>query len=108
MDVSENAVNDAPELDRELRGRVRRDMVLYGLARLGLFLLLTVIIQGLAALIGAPVPLVISSLLALLVAFPLSMFVFRSLRLRVTRNLAVWNAQRRAHKEWVKNQLAAR
>lgn len=108
MDVSDNAVNDAPELDRELRGRVRRDMVLYGLARLGLFLLLTVIIQGLAVLIGAPVPLVISSLLALLVAFPLSMFVFRSLRLRVTRNLAVWNAQRQAHKEWVKSQLAAR
>lgn len=101
-------VNDEPILDKSLRNRAWRDIALYGFARLALFVVLTVIIQSAAILIGAPVPLLISSLLALLVAFPLSMFVFKKLRLRVNEEVAAWDAQRKAHKAWVKQELAER
>ena len=72
--------SEIPQIDPGLRARAARDFALYGAARLGLFLVLTVVIQGLAVLIDAPVPLAISALLALLVAFPLSMFVFKKRR----------------------------
>nr|WP_233195682.1 DUF4229 domain-containing protein [Corynebacterium sp. 13CS0277] len=97
-----------PIVDPALRRQARTDIALYGAARLLLFVVLTVVIQAVAWAVGAQVPLVMSALLALLVAFPLSMFVFKSLRLRVTREVAEWDAQRKAHKTWVKEQLEGR
>mgnify|MGYP001507740399 CR=1 FL=1 len=58
------------------------DILLYGLARLLLFFVLTVVIAYGAYLVGAPMPLMISALLALIVALPLSMFLFKGLRRR--------------------------
>ena len=84
--------SEIPQIDPGLRARAARDFALYGAARLGLFLVLTVVIQG----------------LALLVAFPLSMFVFKKLRVRVTQEMAAWDAQRKAHKAWVKKELSER
>lgn len=100
--------SNEPTLDKDLRNQAWKDVALYGLARLLLFIVLTVIIQSAAILIGAPVPLLISSLLALIVAFPLSMFVFKNLRLKVNKEMAEWDAQRKAHKAWVKKELAER
>ena len=80
----------------------------YGGARLGLFVVLTIVIQLFAVLIDAPVPLVMSALLALLVAFPLSMLVFKGMRIEANRSVGAWNAQRKARKEWVKRELDAR
>lgn len=102
------AVNQEPVLDKSLRNRAWRDIALYGLLRIVLFLVLTFVIQSTAILIGAPVPLLISALLGLLVAFPLSMFIFKSLRLKVNEEMALWDAQRKAHKAWVKQELAQR
>ena len=101
-------MTEEPTLDHALRSRARKDVALYGLARRVLFLALTVVIQAAAWLIGAQVPVVMSALLALIVAFPLSMFVFQKLRLRVTREVAEWDAQRKAHKAWVKAELQGR
>ncbi|MDO5512174.1 DUF4229 domain-containing protein [Corynebacterium sp.] len=80
----------------------------YGGARLGLFVVLTVVIQLFAVLIDAPVPLVMSALLALLVAFPLSMLVFKRMRVEANRSVAAWSAQRKARKDWVKKELESR
>ena len=80
----------------------------YGAARLGLFLGLTIVIQALAVLIGAQVPLVVSALLALLVALPLSMLIFKKLRIETTEAVAKLAQQRRARKEWVNRELAGR
>ena len=100
--------NEPPQPDPELRKKANVALLKYGGARILLFIVLTVVIQGLATLIGAPVPLVMSALLALLVAFPLSMLVFRKLRVEATRSVGEWSAQRRARKEWVKQELAGR
>ncbi|AGF71452.1 DUF4229 domain-containing protein [Corynebacterium halotolerans] len=103
-----NNQNEPPQLDPELRKRANAALLKYGGARILLFIVLTVVIQGVATLIGAPVPLVMSALLALLVAFPLSMLVFKKLRLEATRSVGAWSAQRRARKDWVKQELAGR
>ena len=51
-------------------------VIKYGAARFGLFLALTILIQLVSALVVEPLPIYIAALLALIVAFPLSVFVF--------------------------------
>ena len=63
-------------------------LALYGLARLGLVAL----IAGLLLLAGTP--LVISLLVALIVALPLSMLLFRGRRARLDTALAIARARR--------------
>lgn len=94
----------------KLGGKAWRDIVLYGLARLVLFIVLTVVIQLIAVALGMgqSFPLAISALLALIIAFPLSMFVFKGLRLRVSGHLAVWGAGRQRHKDQMRAQLEER
>lgn len=97
-----------PTIDPNARARANKAAAIYGLYRLLLFLALTVVIQGVAMLIGAPVPLIISALLALIVAFPLSMLVFTKQRVEATEALAQFKAQRQARKEWIEGELAKR
>ncbi|MCP1388062.1 DUF4229 domain-containing protein [Corynebacterium sp. TA-R-1] len=97
-----------PEVDPQARARANKAAAVYGLYRLVLFIVLTVVIQGLAVLIGAPVPLIMSALLALLVAFPLSMLIFTKQRVEATQALAAWKEQRAARKEWIQSELAER
>lgn len=100
---------EPPAPDPELRKKSRRAMVKYGLARLGLFLVLTVIIHGIVLLVNAPpVMLLISAMLALFLALPLSMLMFTRWRVEATESLAAYSAQRKAHKAWVEQELAGR
>lgn len=98
----------APELDPNVRSRANKAAAVYGLYRLGLFIALTVVIQAAALLIGAPVPLIMSALLALIVAFPLSMLVFKRQRIEATEAVAQWREQRKARKAWIASELAER
>ena len=97
-----------PTIDQNARARANKAAAIYGLYRLLLFLALTVVIQGVAVLIGAPVPLIISALLALIVAFPLSMLIFTKQRVEATEALAQFKAQRQARKDWIEGELAQR
>ena len=100
--------DSAPTVDPEVRSRANRAALKYGALRFGLFVLLTVIIQIAAVLIGAPVPIVMSALLALIVAFPLSMLVFKKQRIEAVQALAHWKEQRQARKAWIEAELAER
>lgn len=106
--IEENTNPEPPAPDPELRKKSRRAMVKYGLARLGLFLVLSVIIHGIVLLVNAPVMLLISAMLALFLALPLSMLMFTRWRLEATESLAAYSAQRKAHKAWVEQELAGR
>lgn len=99
---------NAPELVPNARARANKAAAVYGLYRLGLFIALTVVIQGAALLIDAPVPLIISALLALIVAFPLSMLIFKRQRIEATEAVAQWREQRKARKAWIASELAER
>lgn len=94
----------------KLGGAAWRDIILYGVARLLLFAVLAIAIQLIAVLLGMgqSFPLAISALLALIIAFPLSMFVFKNLRVRVNKQIAVWDAGRQQHKAEMRAQLEDR
>ena len=99
---------DAPEVDPSARARANKAAAVYGGLRLLLFVGLTIVIQLLAVLIGAPVPLIMSALLALLVAFPLSMLVFKRRRLEANAAVAELGRQRAARKDRIQSELAER
>jgi len=107
-DPKTNQTTTAPTVDPEARSRANRAAAKYGALRLGVFVVLAVVIQVVAVAIAAPVPLVMSALLALIVAFPLSMLVFTKQRVEATEAMAVWNSQRKARKQWVSDELAGR
>lgn len=94
----------------KLSSSTKKDVLLYGLARLLLFVVLTALIHGIVMALGMAhtFPLLMSALLALILALPLSMLLFRKLRLRVNREIANWDADRRAHKEQMRRQLQER
>jgi hypothetical protein len=76
-----------------------RDLALYSAARLAL----VSVMAWLLVLAGAP--LLVSILLAIVVALPLSMVLLRSLRARVNAGLAMVAARRRAERDRLRSQL---
>lgn len=101
-------MSEAPEVDPNAKRHANKAAAIYGLYRLLLFIVLTVVIQLLAVAVGAPVPLIMSALLALIVAFPLSMLVFKKQRIEAVQALAQWKEQRQARKAWIEAELAER
>ena len=79
--------------------RLRRDLTLYTLARLGLVAAVT------AVLVIFGVPLLVSLAVAFVVGLPLGILVFRSLNQRVTAGLAERGAQREAHRAELRARL---
>ncbi|MDR7354564.1 hypothetical protein CFELI_01415 [Corynebacterium felinum] len=104
----ENTSSQPPVRDPHVRAQATKSLFYYGAARLVLFLALTAVIQLCATAIGAYVPIFISAMLALIVAMPLSVFLFKGLRVRATMAVAQWHQQRKAYKEWVKAELSTR
>ncbi|APT81766.1 DUF4229 domain-containing protein [Corynebacterium ammoniagenes] len=100
--------DQAPIPDPELRKKSRRAVVKYGLARLALFVVLTIVIQTVAVVIDAPIPLVFTALLALFVALPLSMLIFSQWRMEATQSIGEYSQQRKEHKAWVQRELSGR
>lgn len=98
----------SPQVDPEAKSRANKAVAIYGLDRLLLFIALTVVIQLLAVLIGAPVPVIMSALLALIVAFPLSMLLFKRHRIEANEAVAELKRQRQARKDWIQSELAER
>ena len=98
----------SPQVDPEAKSRANKAVAIYGLDRLLLFIALTVVIQLAAVLIGAPVPLIMSALLALIVAFPLSMLLFKRHRIEANEAVAELKRQRQARKDWIQTALAGR
>ena len=98
----------SPQVDPEAKSRANKAVAIYGLDRLLLFIALTVVIQLAAVLIGAPVPVIMSALLALIVAFPLSMLLFKRHRIEANEAVAELKRQRQARKDWIQTELAGR
>lgn len=110
--VSDNA-NQIPAAPDESAQRVQRnqafkDVFWYGLARLLLFFAVFAVLVVVIVVVQVNVPLAILAVLALIVAMPASVFLFPKLRVRANEGVATWDANRRAHKDYVRGQLAER
>ena len=78
---------------------LNRQLALYTLARVGLFVVIC------AILIFAHVPVVVAPVIAIVVALPLSMLIFRDWSQRVSAGLAARSAQRRATRDELRARL---
>lgn len=85
--------------------RLARNLVLYTLARLGLVVVITAAIMGVAQLVSVEIPLVVAALFALIIAMPLSLTVFKRLRARVNDDIATVDAKRRQDKAQLRARL---
>lgn len=93
---------------RATRGRALRDVFRYAFARLVLLAVLTGVLLVVSMLIGAAVPVPVLFVLALIIAMPAAVFVFPRLRAEANEGMAEWAEQRRAHKAYVRAELAER
>ncbi|WP_328406603.1 DUF4229 domain-containing protein [Nocardia sp. NBC_00403] len=85
--------------------RLARNLALYTLARLGLVVVITVAIVGIARLVSVDIPLVVAALFALLIAMPLSLTLFKKLRTRVNEDIALVDEKRRRDKALLRARL---
>ncbi|WP_433682461.1 DUF4229 domain-containing protein [Nocardia sp. CA-119907] len=85
--------------------RLARNLVLYTLARLGLVVVITAAIVGIAQLVSVEIPLVVAALFALIIAMPLSLTVFKRMRARVNEDIAIVDAKRRQDKAQLRARL---
>ena len=113
MSQTENTINtsqnpEPPQPDPALKRGSRVALWKYGAARVVLFIVLTAVIQLLAMAVLGTFPLLVSALLALFVALPLSMLIFSKQRVEATEALAQFKAQRQARKDWIEGERAQR
>lgn len=90
------------------RGKAMKGLFWYGLARLLLFFVLFFVLLGVIYLVGVQIPAAITAVFALIIAMPLSVFVFPKLRVEANESVAIWSENRRAHKEYIAQQIKDR
>ncbi|KIQ18370.1 DUF4229 domain-containing protein [Rhodococcus sp. MEB064] len=87
------------------KGKLARDLALYTAARLGLIAVVAAIIFFGANAIGVEIPLLVAMVFALVVAFPLSLVLFKTLRRRVNEDIAAVDEKRRRDREDLQSRL---
>lgn len=90
------------------RGRALKGLFWYGMARLALFIALFFVLIVIMYLMGVEIPAAITAVFALIIALPASVFLFPKLRVEANESVAIWSANRRAHKEYIRRELADR
>jgi hypothetical protein len=91
-----NERNTPPE-PTATKGRLLRDVAIYSGARLLLVLVIAAVIVGVGLLVGIEIPVLVAAVFAVLISLPLSLVLFKSLRIRVNESIAgVDEGRRRA------------
>ncbi len=86
-------------------GSLLASIGLYTLARLVLVVVVAAIIIGIGKLAGVNVPLLVAAVFGVLIALPLGMVVFKSLRTRVNTQISAVDEQRRKRHDDLQSKL---
>ncbi len=86
-------------------GTLVRDVALYSLARLGLVVVLALLIIYVPRVFGVEIPLLVAALFAVLIALPVSLVLFKTLRRRVNEGIAAVDERRRTDRADLENRL---
>lgn len=81
------------------------DLALYTGARMLLVLLIAGIIFGAGFAVGVQVPLLVAAVFGVLISLPLSLILFKKLRIRVNESIAEVDADRRAARADLQSKL---
>lgn len=73
-------------------------VALYSVVRLGLIVVIAAIIIGVALLFGVKVPILVAAIFGVLIAVPIGMVGFKSLRSKVNAQISELDAQRAARR----------
>lgn len=87
------------------KSSLTKNLVLYTLARLALFVVLAAVIFFVPKLVGVSIPLLVAMAFGLLVSLPISMFAFKALRVAVNSDIATVDARRREQREDLESKL---
>ena len=77
----------------------------YSLARMALVVVVAAVIMGIGALVDVKVPLLVAAVFGVLIALPVGMAVFKSLRLKVNEQIAAVDADRAAKRSDLQSRL---
>ncbi|MGB3302584.1 DUF4229 domain-containing protein [Gordonia sp. (in: high G+C Gram-positive bacteria)] len=80
-------------------------VVLYSLARIALVVAIALAIFGLGILIGVKVPPLVAAVFGVLIAIPLGMVLFKTLRINVNDQIAQVDARRAAQRDDLQSRL---
>lgn len=94
-----------PEVSGRPGTRVAFDVAAYLLARLGLAAVLAVVVYAVGRLITADFPVTVAVLFAIVLAFPLGIWVFAPLRRRATASIADFDERRQRDREHLRARL---
>lgn len=88
---------NTPPVPTATKGQLFRDVALYSGARLLLVIVIGAVIVGIGLLFGVEIPILVAAVFAVLISLPLSLVLFKSLRIRVNESIAgVDEGRRRA------------
>nr|WP_051047912.1 DUF4229 domain-containing protein [Rhodococcus sp. AW25M09] len=77
----------------------------YTFARLGLVIAIAVAIVGVGLLFGVKVPVLVAAIFAVLISLPLSLLLFKKMRIRVNESIAAVDEDRRAARADLQSKL---
>lgn len=86
-------------------GRLASALALYTVVRLALVVVIAAIIYFVGKAAGTDVPILVAAIFAVIIALPLGMVAFKSLRLRVNAAIAEVDEDRRRKREALQSRL---
>lgn len=105
MADEDNGSEPTPEVSGRPGTRVVIDVAAYLLARLGLAAVLAVVVYAAGRLITVDFPLTVAVLFAIVLAFPLGIWVFAPLRRRATASIAEFDERRQRDRDELRARL---
>lgn len=77
-----------PTVATATKGQLFRNMALYSGARLLLVIVIAAVIIGVGLIAGIKIPVLVAAVFAVLISLPLSLLLFKSLRIRLNESIA--------------------
>ncbi|MDI9897700.1 DUF4229 domain-containing protein [Rhodococcus sp. IEGM 1381] len=95
-----NADSSKPTSGNAVPGRSAKkslavNLGVYTFARLALVILIAAVIVGVGLLFGVEVPVLVAAIFAVLISLPLSLLLFKKMRIRVNESIAAVDEDRR-------------
>lgn len=104
-DANPSEESAAPQPGTSPGRRLARNLALYTLARLVLVAVLTAVIMAGAWVVSVQIPLIVAILFAIVIAMPLSLTLFKGLRVKVNADIAAVDERRRRDKAQLRARL---
>lgn len=93
------------EPDRSAKKSLAVNLGVYTFARLALVIAIALVIVGVGLLFGVEVPVLVAAIFAVLISLPLSLLLFKKMRIRVNESIAAVDEDRRAARADLQSKL---